>query len=243
MHREIHRWFSPRLHKDMEIAVYGHYGPALLMFPTAAADYLEYERFHLIDSIAHFIDSGKFKVFSINSINSESWLNNQMHPRHKAIRHQQFNGYVSEEVAPFIFTHCQSRVPIITTGASFGALHSANTLFRRPDLFDGCIAMSGCYDLKDYTDGYWDDDVYFNSPIDYLQNLHDEGQLNALRAKRHIHFVTGSGSYEKPSASRDIGNVLAAKGIPCEVDIWGGDVDHDWPWWRKMLPHYLATRF
>ncbi len=243
MHREIHRWFSPRLHKDMEVAVYGHYGFALLMFPTAAADFLEYERFHLIDSIGHLIDAGKVKVFSINSINNESWLNQRMQPRYKAIRHQQFNGYVAEEVVPFIWNHCQSRVPIITTGASFGALHSANNLFRRPDLFAGVIAMSGCYDLKDYTDGYYDEDVYFNSPMDYLPHLQDAHILGQLRAKRHIHFVTGSGNYEKPSASRDIGNVLQSKGIPCEIDIWGHDVAHDWPWWRKMLPHYLETRF
>jgi len=37
MHREIHHWHSPNLNKTMEVAVYGHYGFALLMFPTAAA--------------------------------------------------------------------------------------------------------------------------------------------------------------------------------------------------------------
>jgi hypothetical protein len=127
----------------MEVAVYGQYGFALLMFPTAAADYLEYERFHVIDAIAPYINSGRCKVFSINSINNESWLNDSMHPRHKAIRHQQFNAYVTGEVLPFIHSHCGGRVLTIATGASFGALHSANTLFRRPDLVDGCIAMSG----------------------------------------------------------------------------------------------------
>jgi esterase/lipase superfamily enzyme len=243
MHREIHHWHSPRLDKNMEVAVYGHFGFALLMFPTAAADYLEYERFHVIDAIAPFIDAGKIKVFSINSINNESWLNSWMHPRHKSIRHQQFNGYVAEEVVPFIHTHCQGRVPIITTGASFGALHAANTLFRRPDLIDGVIAMSGSYDLKDYTDGYWDEDVYFNSPLDYLPNLEDEQQLAQLRAKRHIYFLSGQGSFEKPSSSVDIGHVLHRKGIPHQIDLWGHDVNHDWPWWRKMLPHYLGTKF
>jgi hypothetical protein len=39
MSREIHRWYSPNLNKDMEIVVYGHYGYELLMFPTAAADF------------------------------------------------------------------------------------------------------------------------------------------------------------------------------------------------------------
>lgn len=243
MHREIHQWHSPRLDKNMDVAVYGHYGFALLMFPTAAADYLEYERFHVIDSIAPWIVSGKVKVFSINSINHESWMNRHMEPRHKAIRHQQFNGYVAEEVVPFIHAHCRGLVPIITAGASFGALHAANTLFRRPDLIAGCIAMSGAYDLKDYTDGYWDEDVYFNSPLDYLPNLNDESLLAQLRAKKHIHFVGGRGAHEAPESAEAVGRVLASKGIPHEIDLWGPDVNHDWPWWRKMLPHYLGTRF
>ncbi len=243
MHREIHQWHSPRLAKNMEVAVYGHYGFALLMFPTAAADFLEYERFHVIDSLSRFINSGWVKVFSINSINNESWLNDSMHPRHKAIRHQQFNGYVTEEVIPFIHSKCGGRVQTITTGASFGALHAANTLFRRPDLVDGCIAMSGVYDLKEYTKGYWDEDVYFNSPIDYLPNLNDEGTLAHLRAKHHIHFVSGQGDHEMPSSSVDIGRILSSKGIPHEIDLWGHDANHDWPWWRRMLPHYLGTKF
>ena len=125
MHREIHSWWSPRLNKHMEIAVYGHYGFALLMFPTAAADYLEYERFQMLDAIAPLIDAGKFKAFSINSINNESWLNNHMHPHDKAVRHQQYNEYVLHEVVPFIYDHCKSEVPIVTTGASLGALHCA----------------------------------------------------------------------------------------------------------------------
>ena len=141
MKREIHQWYSPRLNKNMEIAVYGHFGFALLMLPTAAADYLEYERFHLIAALEPYIVAGKVKVFSINSINSEAWLNNRMHPRHKAIRHQQFNAYVEEEVVPFIRTHSSHETPIVTTGASLGALHAANLYFRRPALFGGVIAM------------------------------------------------------------------------------------------------------
>jgi esterase/lipase superfamily enzyme len=227
----------------MEIAVYGHYGFALLMFPTAAADFLEYERFQLIDAIAHPINSGKCKVFSINSINNESWLNDHMHPRDKAVRHQLYNGYVAEEVVPFIHTHCKGQVPIITTGASLGAFHAANTLFRRPDLFAGTIAMSGSYNLKDYTRGYFDEDVYFNSPVDYLPHWNDEHILSQLRSKGHIHILTGQGNFENPNASRQLSGILHQKGIPHELDLWGHDMPHDWPTWRKMLPHYLETRF
>ena len=242
MKREIHKWYSPNLHKDMEIAVYGHWGFALLMFPTAAADFLEYERFQLIDSIAWAIDGGKCKAFSINSINQESWLNDHMHPHDKAVRHQQYNQYVVEEVIPFIHSQCGGRVFTITTGASLGAFHAANTFFRLPHLIDGTIAMSGSYDLKQYTKGYWDDNVYFNSPVHYLENMSDHGMLEQMRRGR-IHIVTGQGNFESPGESIRLSGVLNAKSIPHELDLWGHDMPHDWPTWRDMLPHYLGTRF
>lgn len=243
MEKKIHKWFSTNLQKEMEVAVYGHYGFALLLIPTAAADYLEYERFLLIDSIQKYIDEGKVKVFSINSINSESWLNNKMLPRHKAIRHQQFNDYVFHEVIPFIKTQTSSETPIITCGASLGALHAANLFFKRPDLIDGIIAMSGDYNLSTYTKGYYDEDVYFNSPLQYMANLDDKHFLPKIREKKHIHIITGSGNYENPDASRRLSKILEDKEIPHELDVWGEDMPHDWPTWRAMLPHYLESRF
>lgn len=243
MKREIHGWHSPALNKHMEIAMYGHYGFALLLLPTAAADYLEYERFQLIDAMQHHINSGKVKVFSINSINSESWLNSNMHPRHKAIRHQQFNEYVFNEVVPFINSMTSEDTPLITCGASFGALHAANLFLRRPDLIDGIIAMSGDYNLSSYTKGYHDQDVYFNSPAEYIPNLEDEYLLGKIKSSKHIHIVTGSGDWESPDASRRFSAILNAKGIPHELDVWGTDIPHDWPSWRKMLPYYLDSRF
>jgi esterase/lipase superfamily enzyme len=243
VNREIHSWYSPRLNKEMQIAVYGHYGFALLMFPSAAADFLEYERFHLIDAIAPFIEAGRLKAFSINSINSESWLNEQMPPPYKAIRHQQYNDYITEEVVPFIRTMTSDETPIITTGVSLGALHCANIFFRRPDLFAGTIAMSGSYDIKAYSDGYYDDNCYFNSPVDYLPNLNDEWTLNHLRSGKHIHILTGQGSYEAPERSQHLSRILDSKGIPHVLDMWGYDQPHDWPTWRAMLPHVLGSRF
>ena len=59
MRRELESWFSPALQKDMPVVSYGHYGFALLLIPTAAADYLEYERFQLIDTLAPMINEGK----------------------------------------------------------------------------------------------------------------------------------------------------------------------------------------
>jgi esterase/lipase superfamily enzyme len=243
MDRHITSWYSHRLQKDMPVAVYGHYGFALLLVPTAAADFLEYERFQLIDALKHHIEGGKVKVFSINSINNESWMNNHMDPKHKIIRHQQFNEYVNEEVIPFIKTHTSHDTPIIICGASFGALHSMNLFLKRPDLINGVIAMSGVYDLTEYTKGYFNEDVYFNSPQHYMPKMTDHSILEQIRRSNHIHIFSGSGPYEAPDAARSFAGILYNKGINYELDIWGVDWPHDWNTWRAVLPNYLETRF
>jgi esterase/lipase superfamily enzyme len=236
MNRILDSWQSSALSEDMPIACYGDAGPALLMFPSAAADYLEYERFYLIDSIKDQIEAGKVRCFSINSINSQSWLNDQIEPRQKAIRHQQFNTYITEEVVPYIKNTIAEESPAIYTfGVSFGALHAMNTLLRKPEIFAGTISMSGVYDLKSYTKGYFDEDVYFNSPVDYIPNLTDEHTLDEMRKKK-ITIYTGSGEYEDPSQSWKIAEVLGKKQIPNWVECWDHSWRHDWPTWREMLP-------
>jgi esterase/lipase superfamily enzyme len=243
MRREITKWYSPVLDKEMEAVAYGDAGFALLMFPTAAADFLEYERFQLIDELKPLIESGKIRVYSINSINSESWLNDEMHPKDKAIRHQQFNEYVVNEVVPYIHRDNGDLNKIITTGASLGALHAVNTFFRRPDIFGGTIAMSGSYDLTDYAKDYFDETCYFNSPIHYLPNLEDEGLLKEMSTDKNIYIITGQGNYESPEASQRLSDVLHNKQIPHTLDLWGLDIPHDWPSWRQMLPYVLETKF
>lgn len=245
MKRHIQHWYSPNLHKDMGIVSYGHWGFPLLLFPTAAADFLEYERFLMIDTLEPFIEAGKVKVFSIDSINSEAWLNKSVHPKWKGIRQNQYNRYITEEVVPYIWHHCGGRHGIITAGASLGAFHCANQLFRRPDLFDGCLAMSGCYDIRDYYEsyGYHDENIFFNNVAEYLPGLHDNHHLPMLQRKRHIHILTGQGAYENPDASRWLSAVLSAKGIPHNLDLWGYDMRHDWPTWRDMMYHYIGAHF
>lgn len=243
MDRWIDGWHSPSLNRYMDIVTYGHFGFPVLLFPTAAADFLEYERFYLIDAIRDVIEAGKVKVFSINSINRDAWLNKQVHPRDKGLRQGAYNEYIAREVVPYIWNSCRGRVGIITAGASLGAFHCANQVFRRPDLFDGMIAMSGSYDIRGYFEGdYYDDNVYFNNPVDYVPNL-DGHDLWLLQQKRHLHIVTGQGDYENPDASRRLAGILYNKGIPFELDLWGYDMPHDWPTWRDMMRYYLREKF
>jgi esterase/lipase superfamily enzyme len=76
------------------------------MFPTAAADYLEYERFYLVDAIKPFIEAGKLRAYSINSVNRYSLLNEQMPPHLKAELLTRYDRYITDEVLPLIRKDC-----------------------------------------------------------------------------------------------------------------------------------------
>lgn len=243
MKKEAYSWHSPILGITMPLVVYGHFGTPLLMFPTAAADCEEYERFGLLDSIAHHVDAGKVKLFSVDSINRHSWMNNEIHPAERARRQALYDAYIYQEVANFVGDHCQSPgISIGTTGASFGAFHAINTLCKHPDRYRFTIAMSGAYDVRNYANGYYDDNVYFNNPVDFLPNLSEPHTLDLLRSC-NINIVTGQGAYEAPGHSRRLSHILNEKGIPNNLDLWGYEWSHDWPTWKVMLDFYIRKLF
>ncbi|MGB7924089.1 MAG: alpha/beta hydrolase-fold protein [Pyrinomonadaceae bacterium] len=244
MERRTSAWFSQNLGMEMPIVAYGHAGPPLLMFPTAAADYLEYERFQLIDAIKHHIEAGRLRAYSINSVNRYSLLNEQASPQVKAELLTRYDRYVTDEVLPLIRNDTgDPNARPVTTGASLGAFLSANAYFKHPDLMRGVIAMSGSYDVRSYLKGYHDDNVYFNNPVNYLSNLNDDYYLPILRRADAIYILSGQGAYEAPERSRQLSEILNSKGIPNKLDLWGLDVNHDWPWWRKMLDFYIDKIF
>jgi esterase/lipase superfamily enzyme len=184
------------------------------------------------------------RVFSINSINKYAWMDESVPVREAARRQALFSGYVEEEVIPHIRRVCgDPNQRVAATGASFGAFHAANQVLRRPDLFDTLVAMSGFYDLESgYTRGIRNDDIYFNNPVSYIGSMGEGPTLDRLRHDTKLHIVSGRGAYEAPHRSEQLSQVLWSKGIPNELDMWGHDVNHDWPWWRKMLPHYVENK-
>jgi esterase/lipase superfamily enzyme len=245
MRRDITEWYSERLYLNMPLVVYGHAGFPILMVPTAAADYLEYERFQLIETMRPYIDAGRIRVYSINSVNRQGLMNNEASPAVKIEYVSRYDSYIVNEVLPFIRhdTGDHGALPLIT-GISLGAYLAANTFFKHPDQFAGGIFFSGSYDIRGYMDGYYSDTVYFNNPVDFLSNMGDGHHLDILRhGKRRIIVFTGQGAYEAPNRSRQLSDILSSKGVPHELDMWGYDVNHDWPWWRKAMPYYLGKLF
>ena len=224
----------------MGVAVFGHWGPPMLAFPTSHGDEWELERNGLIGALADFADAGRVKIFCAGSNNSDSFLNKGAHPSHRSWRQRLFDEYVREELIPFIHSHCQSPgIAIATMGASLGAYHAANTLFRYPHLVKRCYAMSGIYDLRQMMDGGYDENFYFHNPADYLSNLTDRWYLDQF-ASCEIRLATGSGPYEDSRSTYQLSGILSRKGIRHYLDDWGPRGGHDWPYWKDMMREYVS---
>src|SRR2546429_7362352 len=161
MRREFHRWYSHRVGRDMGVVVHGHWGPPMIMFPTSGGDEGEYERQSMIGAIADHIDGGRVKAFCVNINHGDSFGNRGAHPLHRSWMQRMYDEYIRQEVIPFIRHHCQSwDIGVWTMGASLGAYHAANTLFKYPDVVKRWYALSGVYDMKGFMDGMWDDNFY-----------------------------------------------------------------------------------
>ena len=107
--RRLDGWRSPALAMDMPIVSYGDGGRPLLLFPTAAADYLENERFYLVKSVEPFIASGRIRLFSIDSCNRWSWMDKSLPVQEQARRQALYSDYIENEVAPWIRNFCGSQ--------------------------------------------------------------------------------------------------------------------------------------
>lgn len=239
MNRREHRWYSPELDREMPVATWGDRGKPVLLFPTAGGDYLECERFHLVRVLTPLIEAGRIRLYACGSISGEGWLSETAAPAHKAWLQARFDAYLSRELVPWIRHDVgDPKVRLVAAGASIGAYNAVNAASKHPDQFWLTVAMSGTYFFDRWMDGYRDDTYYFNQPVLFLPNLGPSDQLDWLR-RSYFHIASGRGRWEAPGESLALGQILGAKGIPNWVDLWGEDVDHDWPTWRTMLPLFL----
>lgn len=248
MHVEYHRWWSPHLGRDMELKVYGHWGMPIIVFPSSRGRFFDYEGMGMIDAISHTIKAGKVKLFSVDSVDAESWYNFDVSPEERNDRHEAYDHYITVEVVPFIRSHCgSSDQRVMTNGCSMGAYHAVNFFFKHPDVFEGVIALSGLYRLDRHEFGLSAADlpaVYYNSPVSYLSRLDDQWFLDCYR-KRTIIVCVGQGAWEHEAIedTRALDAILREKSVPAWIDYWGYDVNHDWPWWYRQMNHFLGQLY
>ena len=144
---------------------------------------------------------------------------------------------------PWIHADCGGPQEIATFGVSLGAFHAVNVALRHADVFPLALGFSGNYDPSTW-DAWGDrgDAAFFNNPFDSLAHMQG-GHLDWLRSRLSVLLVCGQGMWEDSTgalpSSQALAGLLGAKGIRCELDLWGHDVPHDWPSWQAQLVHHL----
>ena len=237
--REHHKHYSQSLCRDMEYKVYGESGHPVMVFPPQDGRFFDYENFGMIEALAPWIESGKIRVISVDSVDKDSWSAVGGNIQQRIDLQERWFNYIINELIPVVSTPGET---FIATGCSMGAFHAANFFFRRPDLFDTTISLSGFYHA-DFFFGlnYNNSMVYDNSPLDFLPNMPDNHPYIELYRKRNIIICVGQGAWEEDmiDSTRRLEKVLQEKGIPAWIDYWGHDVNHDWPWWLKQIVYFI----
>ena len=242
MNREYLRWYSQRLHREMELLVFGHAGAKVLMFPTRDGGFWEYEQLGIVGSLADKIEAGQLQLYCIEGLARESFYGSNCHPAERVRRHAAFEEYVLNEVLPLMAQKNPHDCTIVH-GCSLGAFQAASLVFRHPHLFRKLVAFSGRYDLtmsvesfSDLFDGYYDEAVYFHTPTHFLPGLSGDWRVDRLR---QVEIVLTIGS-DDPflENNRYLSRLLGEKQIGHQLHLWEGRA-HRAGAWRKMAALYI----
>jgi len=229
---EYKKWYSPNLSGDIELLVFGHSGRPVILFPTSNGRYYQNKDSGLIDSASHLINEGKVKIYCPDSIDAVSWYNKSIHPADRAKNHAWYDKMILDEVSTLARNETGFG-QVVTAGCSFGGYHAANFAFRHPWLVSHMFSMSGIFDITDEMDGFYNSDVYYNNPVDFLPHDQDPDLWK-------MDIVLGTAQYDvcRPFNER-LSHILSQKRVDHWLDI-RPNADHDWPIWREMFPAYLS---
>ena len=240
MQIEYIREYSPILDREVEFKRYGYSGKPVLVFPSQDGNCNQYEDFGMIDVLSDFIEQGKIQVFCVGSVDLESWSDLNGNPRYRIEMQERWFEHICYEMVPRI-QYISWRSDIIVTGCSMGGSHAGILFFRRPDLFDTLISLSGQFDARMFFGNYMDDLVYNNSVVDFLKDMPWNHPYLDLYRQKNIIICIGQGAWEGEllPSNRELDRILCEKQVPAWFDYWGFDVAHDWPWWRIQIRYFM----
>lgn len=236
------KWYSQSLGRDMEYKIYGNDNArrTLLVFPSQDGRFYDYENFGMTNVLSPWIDRSDLRVVCVDGIDWETWSDLGGNPRWRIEQHERWFHYVVDELIPSVRRGDET---FIVTGCSMGGFHAGNFFFRRPDLFDTVIALSGLYHASYFFGDYSDELVYSNSPLDFLRWMPADHYYWDMYRHRRIICCVGQGNWEEDllDSTRRLDTLLCEKGVPAWFDYWGHDVAHDWEWWRRQLPYFIGN--
>lgn len=239
--RYFKEW-SRELDRDMEFKVYGSRGKLCFAFPPQNGRFWDFENFGMVECMRPWIEEGRIMLVCADGIDGESWSAKNDDPRHRIEMQEKWFRYITLELYPRARELGDVHGKGMLTGCSMGAVHSGIFFFRRPDLFDTVVALSGTYNANDFIPGYMDDLIYDNSPVYFLPNMPFDHPYMELYRQSQLIFCVGQGAWEDEllAGTRALDAVCREKAIPAWFDYWGFDVNHDWCWWQKQLPYFMG---
>jgi len=236
---------SVAMQRQMHLWRFGHFGAPVIVFPSASGMAHEWEAHGMVDAVGDLIEAGKIKLYCTESNVAEAWTRKGGDPAWRIERHKAFERYIARELVPYIREDCRSPdIRIASSGTSLGAFYSVNFTLKYPSLFGYALCLSGNYDATWLTDGFSDSEIYFSNPVAYLPNLEGE-ELERVRRHADLVLVCGQGAWEDGNieSTEQLADILEAKGIRHERDLWGHDVEHAWIWWRRQARYHLGRAF
>ncbi len=247
MHTQYYKEYSHNLNRDMEFKVYGHAGLPMIVFPCQDGMYFDFENRGMINLVADHIEAGRLQLCCIGCVDLETWSAAGGDHQGRIMWHEQYFKYVCDELLPRLhqiraeMAAENAEGQVMLTGCSMGGYHSVNLYLKRPDLFGGCLSMAGLFHAGYFFGPYDNLDVYYNSPVDYMPNMPYDHPLVEQFRKGRIIICCGQGAWEDDSKA-DAWALQAQferLNVPAWIDVWGEDVNHDWPWWEKMFPYHV----
>lgn len=220
----------------MEHLVFGHAGAPVLVFPTSKGRFYQWEDFHVIKALKEPLERGWLQLFCVDSVDELSWYNFEDHQRIQLDWHLAYERYLVEEFLPRL-RQANTTPFLILAGASFGGFHAVNFALRYPELVQRVVAMSGDYRADKYVEGYYDEDVLANSPLEYLPGLTPESLNPQIR---RVEFILAAGQWDFClDPTLELSHHLQRLGVPQRCHVWSDPGVHDWPLWHQQVLHYL----
>lgn len=220
----------------MEILTFGHKGTPVIIFPSEEGRFHEWEDSGVIEGLEEQINEGYNQIFCVDSVAFESFLNRDVEPNVRLGRHKQYESYIVEEVIPYI-RKINSNPYLITAGAYLGAYYSLLLALKYPKEVQKVISMCGSFDIKPYLDGFYDDNVYFNNPFDFLPNLNDQKILKQI-SKIDIRLLTYANDPQRHSMSQ-MSDTLWMKNIEHDFYSWDESYSDPWECVAPMLKEHI----
>ena len=206
------------------------------------ARFYDYENWGIIAAVGDRINNGELQVFCVDSIDGESFYNHSVSPDQRINRHIQYEQYILDDVIPLIKTKSLDDY-LEVAGCSMGAYHAVNIAMKHPTLFNKVVGLSGRYDLtkevryfKDLFDGYHNEDIYFNMPLQFMGNMQSPEVLDAINKLEIILAVGQTDPFLTNNV--DFSNLLWNKGIANQFYVWD-NYAHQPRYWRQMVRLYL----